>query len=294
MTTKRGFKLNEKKGGDVEILALLYQFRRLTVDHLCLLTGRTRTAVSRRLVRLEEREYIYREREHVDDKYVCTIRQKGVPILVQHKVVPEEVLDQRIRWHEKTDYFRRHNVGVADIHVCLELASRVSSIKLVEWKEGKEIEDKFTAYEDGQRKNITLIPDGFFTLQDTRRPEGSNLADFFLEYDRWSSSQNRFKDKIKKYKAYFEQGLHTKKYGIKNAWVVTVGIDEERTQKRCLVAGEVVPKDKQRFYYFTPFQHFSFENPEQIFDAIFITPRDFREGRRYYFIPPLAKSEVIG
>lgn len=289
MTTKRKFKLNEKKGGDLEILAYLYQYRRLTIDHLCLLTGRTQTRLTRRLIGLEEYEYIYRQRKHIDNKYVCTIRQKALPILVQHKMVGEEVLDQRIRWHERTDYFREHNVGVTDIHVCLELASRKSHIKLIDWREGKEIEDKFIVRDDGKQKKVTIKPDGFFTLQDTRRPEGSNRADFFLEYDRWTSTNPRFKEKIKKYQSYFEQGLHTKKYGIKNARVLTVGIDEERTVKRCVVAGEVLNRDEGRFYYFTSMHYFAFENPERVFGDIFISPRDFKKGKRYFLIPPLAK-----
>ena len=290
MATRQGFRLNEKEHGDVEILAFLYEYRRLTIDQLCLLTGRTRTRLSRRLKPLEAYGYVYRERKHVSDKYVCTIRQKALPTLVKHGVVSEEALDRQVRWHERTDYFREHNIGVTDIHVALELASRNSPIKLISWQEGKEIEDTFTTIEDGQKKRITLKPDAFFTLQDTRRQEGRNRADFFLEYDRWSSSQSRFKEKISKYAAYFAQGLHTKKYGIKNAWVVTVGLDAERTKKRCIAASEVLPKDVQRFYYFAPFQNFTFERPERVFEDIFITPRDYSEGRRYYLIPPLAKD----
>ena len=290
MTQRRGFKLNEKKNGDVEIFRFLYEYRRATIDHLCLLTGRERSRLNRRLKPLAEHGYVYRTRKHTDDKYIYTIRQQVIPILVKHGVVGEEALDQRIRWHERTDYFREHNIGVTDIHVSLELASRKSPIKLVDWREGKEIEDTVIVYAKGERKSLSVKPDGFFTLCDTRRPEGRNMADYFLEYDRFSTSKKRWQDKITRFVAYFEQGRHQKKYGIKRALVVTIGLDTERTKNRCLATGEVVPRDKQRDYYFAAKQVFSFEKPERVFDAIFMTPRDYQGERRYYFIPPLDKS----
>lgn len=289
MPSKGGFKLNEKENRDVEILLYLYQFRRLVIDHVVMLTGREKTRVNRRLARLTEHKYVYRQRQHSDQKYVYTIRQRALPILVKHKLIPEEVLDRQIRWHERTDYFREHNIGVTDFHVCLELASRKSPIKLVHWGEGKEIEDKISVYVDGRQRKLSIKPDGFFTLEDTRRPEGRNLADFFFEYDRFSSTQKRWKDKVDRYKLYFEKGLHTKKYGIKGAKVVTIGLDAERARKRCEATSEVIPTNDQRLYYFAAEQEISFNNPERVFEDIFLTPRDLGTDRRYSFFPPLDK-----
>lgn len=282
---KRGFQLTE---GDVEILTHVYQLRLSTIDHLVALTGRPRFALNRRLLKLTENKYLYCKRRRFE-KYVYTINRAAGSILVERGIASPEVVNLRVRLHELTDLFLSHALMLTDIHVVLKLVSRESPIKLVEWREGKELYESVTVYEAGERVKLPVRPDAFFTLQDTRR-EGYDLMGFFLEADRSTTTNKRFQKKIKGYSAYFEQGRYTEKYGFKGARVVTVTLTEARAVNLCAASREVLPSGNARFYYFTSTKHFSFENPAQILDAIFISPKDFDTDMRYSLTPPLPSS----
>lgn len=284
---KHGFRLTS---GDIEILTWVYQLRLSTIEHLAALTERERTRVNRRLVRLLERKYLYRRRSSVYDKYVYTLDKQAIPILVEQGVTPAETFSVEVkRLREFKDLFLKHALMLTDIHTTLELAARRSAIKLIEWREGKGIWDTVWVYEKGEREKLPVRPDAFFTLEDTRRPEGRNRRHVFLEADRSTTYHERFQKKIKAYHEYFRQELHTKKHGIQNARVVTVTRTEARALNLCAASREVMPSGNSRFFYFASSKQFSLENPEQILDDIFISPQDFDTDTRYSLIPPLAK-----
>ncbi len=287
-TSKSGLRLTS---GDVEILTWVYQLRLSTIEHLVALTGRERTRVNRRLVRMLERKYLYRRRSSVYDKYVYTLNKQAIPILMEQGVTPTETFSVEVkRLREFKDLFLKHALMLTDIHTTLELASRHSPIKLIDWREGKtRVWDTVWVYEKGERKKKPVRPDAFLTLEDTRRPEGQNRRHIFLEADRSTTNNERFQKKIKAYHAYIDQGLHTKKYGIKSPRVVTITRTEARAVNLCAASREVLPSKDAQFYYYASTKHFSLENPVQILDAIFISPKDFDTDMRYSLMPPLAK-----
>ena len=284
--TKQGFRLTQ---GDIEILEFIYLFRLVTIEHLILLTERSRRTLNRRLVKLAEQRYVYRRRSFPFEKFIYTINRAAAPILVSRGVASKEVLDLRVRLHELSDLFLKHALMLTDIHVSLELAGRISPIKLTAWREGKELYDRVMVRENGERKTIAVRPDALFTLQDIRRPEGQNQAYFFLEADRSTTTHKRFQRKIRGYSTYFQQGLHTKNYGMRSVRVLTITLTKARALGLCEAANDVLGTRDAKFYYFAPMEYFSLFEPEQVLDEIFFTPRDFREGRRYGFIPPLGK-----
>jgi len=284
-TTQKGFRLTKD---DVDILRFVYLCHLVTIEHLMSLTGRSRRTLNRRLVRLTEHKYVYRRRAFPFEKYIYTINRSAAPVLVGLGIAPKEMIDLRVRLHELTDLFIRHALMLTDIHISLELAGRISPIKLLEWREGKDLYDRVLVMEDGSQRRYPIRPDAFFTLLDTRREEGRNKLHFFLEVDRSTTTHKRFQRKVGGYSAYFQQGLQTKKYGIKNARVLTITLTKERALGLCEAGHEVLDPGVARFYYFAPVEHFSISEPEQVFEEIFYTPRDFREGKRYQLIPPLA------
>lgn len=288
--TKRNFRLTD---GDIEILTYIYQLRLARNDHLIALTGRIQRRLNTRLEKLTREKYLKRRRNSIHERYIYALNKKAAPLLVERGVAPKEIIDLRVRLGELKELFLKHALMVSDIHATLILASRCSPIKLVDWREGKtDVYDSVTVYEDGKRVKYPVRPDAFFTLQDTRRPKGENLSDFFLEADRSTTTNKRFQRKIKGYWQYYEQGLHTKKYGIGTFRVITMTLTEARAVNLCAASREVLPTsaDEQKSYYFASVKHFSFDAPEHIHDNIFIAPRDFETDGRYSLIPPLAKE----
>ncbi len=70
---------------------------------------------------------------------------------------------------------------------------------------------------------------------------------------------------------------------------MTITLTKERALGLCETGREILDPGVSRFYYFAPVEHFLLTDPGQVFEEIFYTPRDFREGKRYQLIPPLAK-----
>ena len=283
-TTKKGFRLTQ---GDIEILNFIYSFRLVTIEHLILLTERSRRTLNRRLVKLAENKFVYRRRSFPFEKFIYTINRAAAPILVEQGIASKEVLDLRVRLHELSDLFLKHALMMTDIHVSLELAGRSSPIRLNSWREGKDLYDKVLVREDGEQKRIAVRPDAFFTLLDTRRPEGQNKSHFFLEADRSTTTHKRFQRKIRGYSLYFQQGLQTKRYAIRNARVLTITLTKERALGLCEAASEVLDLRDSKFYYFAPVEHFSLSDPKEVFGEIFLSPKDYQGDKRYQLVPPL-------
>ena len=91
----------------------------------------------------------------------------------------------------------------------LSLATRGSFLRLVRCEEGRHLYDSVVV--KGERLPVT--PDAFFTLEDSRRPAGRNLADFFLEADRTTETwPKQFQNKVRAYWCYLKDGPHENKF----------------------------------------------------------------------------------
>ncbi len=298
MPAKKGFQLTE---GDIELLGFVYQHRLVTIDHLVALTGRHWKAIYRRLPKLVERKFIQRRRDSSTEKYIYAIGKVGRRELVECEILPEQGLDPLIPLNERSRYTLEHALMVTNVDVCFEVASRKSPIKLIDRKhEGKAIYDKVTIWEDGRQKKLSVRPDKYLMLQDTRR-EGRNRAAFFVEVE-LQRLNKRFGEKIKGFWQYYHQGLQTKRYGIKGFGVIIIATTEERVFNRCETARRILPKEIWKYYFFGLIEDFSLENPERIFDKVFMSPQSLivvrdkgkekteDTGKRYSLIPPLPSS----
>lgn len=272
---------------DIVIIVYVYLYRLATVDLISALTGRSPNRVSVRLMKLTDNKYIARrDRGGPYEKYIYSLGTQGVELLVEKGIAPRELLNRRLC--KRSDLFLKHDLLISRIHAVLEVAGRKAGIALVNWKQGSDVYDRVELSENGKRKKRSVRPDAFLTLEDSRRPAGQNRVNIFLEVDRSTTDHKRFQSKLKRYRAYFDQGLHTKKYGIKTARVLTTTLNKERQTNLCEAANKVLPPPAARFFYFTLIEHFSLASPGDIFSEILTTPRDYKTKRRYQLMPPLA------
>ena len=181
---------------------------------------------------------------------------------------------------------------IVDIHVILALAARESTFRLIAWREGRELFDSVSVSDHHGVQKLPVRPDAFFTLEDSRRPEGANRAHFFLEADRSTATQTRFKEKIRAYWHYLEQGLHATKFGIKNFRVLTLTLTEARAENLCALAASLLPQGARKYHLFTSCKNFSLENPAPVFSEIYFSPRAGVSDARYPLIPPPKPSQT--
>lgn len=278
--------------GDIDIFKLIYDYRFLRTEHISALTNRSAKRVHRRLFKLIEAGYLKSIRLP-QQKHIYGLGKKATIVLVEEGIGKPELLSERLRIHELKELFLKHEMMIVDLHVILALATRESTFRLIAWREGRELFDYVLIADHHGLKKLPVRPDAFFTLEDSRRPEGANRATFFFEADRSTETQTRFKEKISAYWHYLEQGLHAKKFGIKSFRVITVTVTEARAENLCVLAASLLPERARKYYLFTALKNFSLENPAPIFTEIYLSPRTTETKTRYPLIPPPNPSQNV-
>src|SRR5581483_11506642 len=246
-----------------------------------------------RLYKLLENRYLKRIVLPLQ-KHIYAIGSAAVSVLVEQGVVSIELANERLRFHELKELFLKHEMMIVDIHTMLATANP-GKVGLVAWKEGWRLRDHVDVVERGVRRRLPIYPDAFFTLQNGEGRAGQNGISFFLEADRSTTTHARFAEKIVAYWNYLQQGLHTKKYGIRAFRVVTITITAERARNLCTLAASVLPQQARRYFLFGSMESFSIAQPAGMLDPVFLTPRDASGAERVALIPkpqaqPLARA----
>jgi hypothetical protein len=213
----------------------------------------------------------------------------AAPVLVEQGTAPKELIEWRSRNHELKELFLKHMLMIVDVHTTLALATTNNDITLRTWKQGQELHDRVTVREAGKHEQLPVRPDGFFTLEDARRPAGQNRFNYFLEADRSTTTHERFQKKVTAYWRYFQQGGHTQKYNIKTFRVVTVTLTKERADNLCQATQEMIPKPARRLFLFSSLKDFSVSTPEKALQRVFTNPHD---DSYYSLVPDLELSPV--
>ena len=278
--------------GDLAIFKLVYEYRLLRREHLSALTGRPLKRLHRRLLKLVRSRHLTNIKLP-QQKHIYGLGPLAVPVLVEEGIADPEMLAQRSRIHELKELFLKHEMMVVDLHVMLALATRGHDLRLVAWREGRELYDSVTVSDHDGMNKLPVRPDAFFTLEDSRRRAGANQVHFFLEADRSTETHSRFRDKIRAYWHYIEQGLHVQKFGIRNVRVLTVGKTDERAKSLTLLTGSLLPERARKYYFFSSLNNFSIENASPILEAVHRSPRD--ADLRYPLVPPpsLVAAEAV-
>ena len=257
---------------DLDIFRLVLEHRFLRREHLQALTGRTGKPMHRRLLKLQQHGYLTIAMRLPKQKFVYGLTAASISELVAAGVATPDLLDERLRTHELTELFLRHEMMIVDIHTAMNLASAEGPLRLLKWQEGRMLWDSVDIVDRGNSIRLPIRPDAFFTLEDSRRPEGK-YAHFALEADRSTTNHLRFGEKIRAYWRYIEEGLHEKKFGVKRFRVLTITLTAARAENLSSLAKTILPERGWKYFFFGSLQPFSLKNPTPIFDEVWISPR---------------------
>ena len=235
------------RDSDLDILRYCHELRFCTIDHLTALTGRHRQALNSRLQQLIAEKYIYRIKlPSPNQKHIYSIGSQGFRHLAFVGVIDLAKVPARLRTSELKPMFLSHTLLVTDIHVQLLLASRRSPIRLTDWREGKEIYESVTFYENGKKKRLPVCPDAFFQVAE----KGNKLA-YALEADRGTTTHRTFNDKIIAYRRFLEQNRQVSAYGVNWFRVLTVTVTPARADGLAKLARRNLPDKFVKYFLFT-------------------------------------------
>lgn len=263
-----GFQLT---AADVDMIRRVFEYRFLRIEHLCALTKRSYKKVHGRLLKLARNHFLSRI-ELPFQKHIYVLGREGIVVLVERGVASRELVEWRLRHHELKELFLKHQLMLVDLHCMLELACQGTNVKLVRWREGKELWDRVATWSNRERVKLPVCPDAFFALEDSSRPDGRNRLNFFLEADRSTSTHKRFQQKLIAYQEYMAAGLHAKKYGIRTFRVVTLTLTDARALSLAGAARDVVASGALKHFLFASVEHLSFANPEVLLSEMFLRP----------------------
>jgi len=219
---------------DKKVIEWVYLFRFLTRDQIKLLEfeNASITACQRRLSLLYHNKYLsaIHKPSHAgygSSKRVYCLSKRGKDVV---SFMYDGMDSKNVKWNKKSNqveiYFLEHTLAVNDVRVAFTISARSLGYKLnwiPEW-DLKALKEKVRDPEN-PGKTLAVTPDGYFIL----KGEGKE-ARFFIEADRATETNRRWKDKIRGYVEYVKTGQYYKRYNAESLRVLTITTTQERLE----------------------------------------------------------------
>ncbi|TAK97422.1 MAG: hypothetical protein EPO07_13275 [Verrucomicrobia bacterium] len=236
---------------DRKIVRLIQRRRFLRSSQIVVLSGGSSQQVLRRLQLLYHHGFLERPRAQLDYYYrsgsqhiVYGLGNKGALLLQKEFGTTSHTSS----WGEKNRaagrIFLEHALLVSDVMVSIELACRVSGIRLLT---EDELAGAFNAngkrplfrwkVKVNSRLRLGVVPDQAFALEFTDQTGNRERSLFFLEADRGTMpvmrrnlSQTSFYRKLLAYEATWSQSIHRRRFGFNRFRVLTVTTSAARVK----------------------------------------------------------------
>ncbi len=212
---------------DKKIILSVYENRFLKRDQIERLFFGNTASCNQRLMKLYQHKYLDRLFKPVSfgsTQAAYSLDKRGADVVAQE--LGKDRLN--IHWKKRDNrvefLFLEHTLAVAEFRICLDLRiRRTQNIELLFWiRECKELQDK-VADPEGKLKYLPVYPDAFFGI---RSIGGKSF--FFVEIDRATQTNRRFKKKIVAYKQYWKSNKYQEKFGFKSFRVLTATTSKQR------------------------------------------------------------------
>jgi len=242
----------------------------MDTTHIVALIGGSEQNLKRRLQLLYHGGYLDRPRTQIAEMLhspgsspmVYGLGRKGAEVLRDHLGIDTGTADWSAKNRAIRQRFLLHTVMVAGIMTAFEVACREHGrIRLISWPEILKTKcpepTKRMKHPQTWRVQVPHVgpigvtPDKVFGLHYLDRTEGRNKAYFFLEADRGTmpiSPRSREPKALQKssilrkllaYRETHRQGIHTRRFGMKNFRVVTVTTSAKRVANMVEVAKQL-------------------------------------------------------
>lgn len=219
---------------DVEILKTVHDFRLMRGDQIQALFFGSQSTASYRLSRLYQHGFLNRHflptlGGLASSPALYTLDKRGVDVLRKVLDCGPEGIRKPLSSNELSPLFLEHLLQINDVRVAVMVAAREQGYTLEQWIDDYQLKADYDRVviqtTRGRKRSVSLIPDGYGVL---KVPQGR--ACFFLELDRGTMTNARFRDKVLAYKAYIASGQYEKRYGTRSLRVLTVTSGPKRLE----------------------------------------------------------------
>jgi len=267
----------EVQDRDVEILKLVDDYRLIDSRQLCVLINGSEQTLLRRLTKLYHHRYLDRPLSQTafsnpvlgPKRMVYALGDRGADLLAERLGLDRG----KVKWSKKNSAVKerhiQHTLMISHIRACLNLAIEdTPGNDLIFWvrENTQELRDHVYDTKGARRRRLTIFPDGFFGIKDA---EGEMY--FFLEADRSTMSNARYRNKVRAYWLWWRQGGARKLLGIENFRVLTVTLSEQRRDNLVRVTREGVGNEGGYVFWFCCVKNIDIEEPATILRQIWMT-----------------------
>jgi len=240
---------------DQRIVEWVYLFRFLTREHIHLLEFKDKSiaACQKRLTFLYHNGYLDAILKPIPSGYgsskrVYCLSEKGKELIAHmyDSIDPKEIKWKK-SYNDVEGYFLEHTLAINDVRVALTVATRGKGYVL-EWIPEWELKALKERVEDPERqgKYIAITPDAYFVVKGEGRK-----ASFFLEADRATEANKRFKEKVKGYIEYIRTKKYQERYKTSSLRVLVVTTTKERLKNLTNTTQSI---NGASFFWFTTFK----------------------------------------
>jgi hypothetical protein len=253
---------------DRRIIEVVYQLRFLTRDQIKKLEFEkgSMTACQRRLSLLFHNGYLTAVHKPITTGYgsskrIYCLSRKGAA-LISHLYGENEA--GKIKWDEKQNkvehFFIEHNLAINDVRIAFLKSAKADGDYNLFWFSEKEVKAWKEKVDDPENsgKTLAITPDSFFYLLGQKKK-----AYYFLEIDRATEANRRWRDKIRGYVEYIKSGKYQQRFQTSALRVLTVTTSDKRMANLIKTTQSV---ENAYFFLFSTFDRIKGKNI--IFDPI--------------------------
>ena len=247
---------------DKRVVEAVYQFRFITRDQIKQLEFEkgSMTACQRRLSLLFHNGYLSAVLKAIPTGYgsskrVYCLSKKGAA-LISHLYSEKEA--REIKWNEKYNkvepFFIEHTLAINDVRIAFLKAVLETKDYTLFWFNEQEVKAWKEKVDDPENsgKTFPITPDAFLYLMGKDKK-----AYYFLEVDRATESNRRWRDKIKGYVEYVKSGKYQARFKTEALRVLTISTSKERVANLIKTTQSV---ENAYFFLFATFEQIKDRN----------------------------------
>lgn len=244
------------------------------VAHLFFTTKRRAEKRLRQLFDAELVERLFRPVAVGTAEIIYVLDKAGVNLLSQELGSDRgEINDARIKAKKLKPFFLDHFIEINQFRLSVTLAAPTNNCRLLFWKYANELQNRneqgvlisdHVVDPENPTQKIPVTPDGFFGLE---TPRGD--AFFFVEVDRATMDNPRFKRKMRGFARYWLDGVYRAKWGYEKPFRVLTTTTKRRVPNLLLTTGRLSEKQLLPIFHFTNRENIT---PEQVFGKIWQIP----------------------
>jgi hypothetical protein len=169
-----------------------------------------------------------------------------------------------------------HTLAINDVRLAITQAAQARGYKVEKWLDdtqlkSQEMKDHVTVTsEQGRSAKIAVIPDAYFILH-----LGDRRAHFFLELDRATITNKRWRMRIIAYQELIRSGKYQARYQTRSLRILTVTTSEERLLN---LKNTTVRAGGKDLFWFTTLDQIAAANV--LFSPIWLLANDERDSAR--------------